>query len=244
LDILNFSTTQFSTIKSSEAITNLKNQLISFQTSILLPKDKHKSMGLINTFNFLLENCINSYETFNNICSFLHTKKNSSTYDSIGSSTEEIVRSYISKIYNLSISLIGQSLNLSENSTLEQIINEVSTSVSTLFNKFSKHFSQQKSLGSQSQQNSLVSFITYLLDDSNQSFSIACKILSFLDPTIQTTGFTSIHEFLFAILNKFEELIEIFEKNSSIHFGSEIKLLNYGGFIKLSQDLFKYFDEA
>jgi hypothetical protein len=129
LDVLDFNTKEFSTGKFSETLATLKNKLTSFQPSVLLPKDKQNSMGLINTLNFLLQNCINSYESFKNISSLLLNQPYPFSYDSIGASTERIIHSFFFKIYYLTISIIGQLNNLSENSTLEQILNEINSSI-------------------------------------------------------------------------------------------------------------------
>jgi hypothetical protein len=162
LDVLDFNTKEFSTGKPSETIATLKNKLTSFQPSVLLPKDKQNSMGLINALNFLLQNCINSYESFYNISSLLLNQPYPFSYDSIGTSTERIIHSFISKIYQLTISIISESPNLSENSTLEHILNEINSSILISFDNISRHFSQQKPSSSQSQKNSLISFLKYL----------------------------------------------------------------------------------
>jgi hypothetical protein len=93
------------------------------------------------------------------------------------------------------------------------IINSlISDSIQNIFHN--KIFSR-----SQFQHISLLSLFDSLLDNSNQSFPIDSKILSSLDPTIQSNQFKLIHEFFSSFSNKFEKLIKIFDENITFHFG-------------------------
>jgi hypothetical protein len=189
MNILFYLNKDFSIEKVSETISNLQEQLNSFRSSISLRNDKQNEMGIIDAFNFLLQNCINSYNSFNNILSLLFEQPKTYSFQSIESKTETSIQNLISQTSQLSISIIGESSNLSENSPLEQIINEISISTLKSINNISKHFSQKDTSTSQSQQNSLLSFFNYLLDDSNRSFPIVSKIHYFLNPTIQSNKF-------------------------------------------------------
>jgi hypothetical protein len=60
----------FSITNISEAISILQKQLNSFRNSIVLLNNQQHDMGLIDSYNFLLSNCINSYQHFNNILSY------------------------------------------------------------------------------------------------------------------------------------------------------------------------------
>jgi hypothetical protein len=120
----------FSINQISETISTLQEQLNSFRNSIILLNDHQNNMGLIEAFNFLLSNCNSSYLHFNNILSYFVENPKYYTHQSIGSSTEKIIFSSLSRLYLLFKSIIGESTILSENSTLESMINIVNSSIS------------------------------------------------------------------------------------------------------------------
>jgi hypothetical protein len=165
MNILFYKNKDFSIGKVSETISNLQEQLSSFRSSIPLRNDKQNKMGLIDAFNFLLQNCINSYESFNNILKLLFKQPQAYSHQSIGSKTEISIQNLISQTFNTSVSIIGELPNLTKHSTLEQIINDI------LFSSLKplQEYINAKTNEDNQYQNIIVDFMNILFDKNKES---------------------------------------------------------------------------